>query len=712
MNNPRRPSRTSGGQKRRALLSTEFPQADQAHELFREFLRRHPYSANFCASLLDLARQPKGSWDLRRLAVLMLEHQILKLDSDDLVSFDSLLTQLGLKEPGLSQALANSVLSEGYSSTILSDFVVEFRRKLARHDRIHRNIRGARTSIAAVREFIELSRRECKLSLTRYLFTPEEVVARILSQLQTTAGVIDIDPSQPAYVDQETERAFETLPDYEGQILSGLCEASKTYWVAESTSSEINSLVEYPLTTVVLVIKPPGSDVEFEIKRVGRRGDTPLNVVYARDGYTVAPSHRLDGGSMQWLLRFEANSASKLALIYRTVHQAQAPMAGYVSRSTIFSVPTPQDEVQTLPYFTDPEFFGRGFRDMRLAMKESCEAFKDEGYGTLPEFPGPLGLTAQFINHVTPAQAILCGTSSFRLDKLARYLSSDGPECYLPGDLRSAPNAKRFADEILEEVLGVYVSPEVRYQTHEQYVNAALAVAENRGRANFIYLSLIEQIAKFWGTVLAVRGHSRGESFVGRNVGLKSFWNDGEWKVRIIFMDHDALELPGPENKFFFARGTLPNTALDERHIWSRVKPGFFETSAVGYLNQIYRIGDELDAQGQQLARVTLKDAYKKTQREVMANPTLRALFNDGFVERLCDWDALVTGRLQMNGEKSVSANWKRKMKKMLAEKRYRREAFDSYVELIEKHQDFLLRNRELFDSQNGNHYQDSQNRQ
>ena len=250
----------------------------------------------------------------------------------------------------------------------------------------------------------------------------------------------------------------------------------------------------------------------------------------------------------------------------------------------------------------------------------------------------------------------------------------------------------------MEEVLGLYQPPRARYQTHEQYVAAAFSVAENRARANSIYLSLVEQIARLWGTLLALRGHSRGESFVGRNVGLKSFWQNGEWRVRIIFMDHDALEIPGPENKFFYAHGTMPNTFLDERHIWSRLRPEMFATSAVGYLNKIYRAGDDLDAQGQQLARVTLKEAYRKTLREMTVNAQLRALFNQEFIERLCDWDELVHGRLQLNGDKSVNAKWKRKMKRMLSAKRYRREAFDSYIEIIDKYREFLLRNCELFD--------------
>jgi len=615
-----------------ALFSAKFRHADQACELFREFLQFNKFNPDFCSKLLALASQTGIAWEIRRLAVLMIEHQILKLPPDSFDQFNWLFTQLGLKQPGHTKAIVDSVLTEGYSTNDFYDFIPEFLRKLKRLERVHRRIRGARTSIGALREFIELSRRDGKLSLARYLFSPDEVVARIFSQLQVTDGVIDVDTSEPPYMDQETSRALAWLPTYEAQILNGLRDASKTCWVAESTSSEINSLVEYPLTTVVLVIKPPGSDVEFEIKRAGRKCRTPLTVVYARDGYTVPPSHRLDGGSMQWLLRFESNSASKLALIYRLVHQTEAPLPSYISRSTIYSVPMSRDEVQTLPYFTDPDSFGPGFGRMRVAMAESVEAFKAEGYGELPEFPGDLGLTAQFINYVNPAQAILCGTSSFRLDKLSRYLSPEGPDHYFVDGPRSTRDAQAFADEILEEILGVYQPPPARYQTHEQYVAAALSVAENRARANSIYLSLVEQIARLWGTLLAVRGHSRGESFVGRNVGLKSFWRNGEWQVKIIFMDHDALEMPGPENKFFHAHGTMPNTFLDERHIWTR-RPEMFDSSAVGYLNRIYRIDDDLDARGQQLAHATLKDAYKKTQREMTTNPQFRELFNQRFIE-------------------------------------------------------------------------------
>ena len=75
-----------------------------------------------------------------------------------------------------------------------------------------------------------------------------------------------------------------------------------------------------------------------------------------------------------------------------------------------------------------------------------------------------------------------------------------------------------------EEILGAYHSPDVKYYSYRQYLTAAFAVTSNRARADGYYLSFLQQIARFWGTLLAVRGFTRGESFVARNVGLKSVW--------------------------------------------------------------------------------------------------------------------------------------------------------------------------------------------
>jgi hypothetical protein len=702
MRNPRRISRLSPDNRLYNLLQIEFADADEAYELFDAFLRQNTFSKAFCSQLMEVARgEAKEPWETRRLAVLMLENQVLRLGPENLDAFDFLLTELRLKQSGEHQ-VASSVLREGFTTTEVRLFASELRHKLQRLNRVHSRLRGRATSTVALREFIAVSRADCKLSLARYLFTPDEVVEELLTHVEVTDGVRDVNPLESRHIKSETRAALDQLPEFEAGILKRLFETGDVYWVAESTSSEINSLVEYPLTTVVLVIKLPGSDIEFEIKRAGRRGDHALNVVYARNGYTVPPSHRLDGGSMQWLLRYEANHGSKLGAIYRLVHGGEAPIGSYISRSTINSVPTRTTAVPTLRYFTEPRVFGEGFRGMRNAMKESVHAFRKEGNARMPNLPGELGLTAQFIAHVAPAQAIITGTSSFRLDKLASYLAPNGPDTYFKEGLKrdyTKHDAKMFADTILEEVLGSFQPPPVKYPNHSQYLTAVFALPENRARADEIYLSLIKQIAKFWGTLLGVRGYSCGESFVARNVGLKSCWRGGQWEVKLIFMDHDALVIPNSRSGRFFAHGDVPNMTLDERYIWGRLTPERFAASEVGCLQIIYRVNKELDEASQAVARAELKEAYRQTHYQMMTNSELQNMFSKGVVERLRDWDTLVSGYLQMNGDKVAANRWKRQMKKMLAAGGYEDRMFDAYLQVIEKNRPFLTRQAFLFEA-------------
>lgn len=633
-----KPAKNLQRQRLLSICTPLFKNDAQAYSLIEDFLDEETFSRSVCTKLIRVARGATGaSWNLRRLAVLMLEHQVLKIPSKSLTDFDFILTRLNLKtKSGPSVALSSSLLKEGYTTTNLRRFIPEFRRKLQKVNRVHVNIKGWLTSEEAFRDFLELSRSDCKLSLGRYLFTANEVAEQIINQLRLTDGGRDPEPVEGSLIAGEIKRALECLPDFEASILKKLYSSACIYWVSDAVGSEINSLVEYPLTTVVITIKPPGSDREFEIKRAGRKGDKALDVVYARSGYAVAPSHRLDGGDMQWLLQHESRAAAKLSAVYRLVHAAEAPLPTYVARSTIYSVPVDGHEVQTLMYFTDPNVFPHQFGKMRQAMAQSVAAFKSEGYVKLPDLPGDLGVTAQFISVVSPSQAIISGTSSFRLDKLAVYLCDKGPPFYFDSNNTSYSNddARRFADALLEEILGVYVTPEVPYKTHEQYVTAALRVRENRSRADALYLSFLEEIGTLWGTLIGLRAYSRGESFVARNVGLKSVWEDGEWKVKMIFMDHDALGILGPHDTDFYPADTFYGLQLDETYLWGRSSI----LGTVGHLRRIYQVSDAVYQQGQTSAKAASKKAYKKTKRKLLGDPKLRPLFHEKF------WSDLKTG--------------------------------------------------------------------
>ncbi|HSE18235.1 MAG TPA: hypothetical protein VLB46_14355 [Pyrinomonadaceae bacterium] len=676
-----------------ARLTTRIHHEQIANDLLDEFLRHHTFQKGFCRKLINLARQRAVRWETRCLAVLMAEHQVLKLHPDDQDAFDWLFNELHLKT---ADALKPSLLKDGYSTIEPRAFTSEFQQRLARLDRVHRRIRGTNTADAALREFVAASRSECKLTLARYLFTPEEVVDRIVKEIKTTDGVKDVDVMQPQFMDAETAHALQRLPDFEAAILRLLCAGQKIYWVGEKTSQRVNALVEYPLTTVVLVIKPPGSEIEFELKRAGRRGDNPFNVVFRRGGKRVPAPHRLDGGSMQWLLRYEARAAAKFNSIYRLVHDSDAPLPGYVSRTTIFSIPARHGPIASFRYFMDPQIFGEGgFEEMRVAMKDATAALVKEEGENLPAVAGEMGVTAEFLSHVAPAQSIMTGTSSFRIDKLALYLSAYGAQTYFNDWLRvsfTKADAKQFADALLEEVLGVYEPPEVALVDYGGYVDAAFAVPSNRARADEIFLDFVRKMARVWGTLLGARGHSRGESFVARNVGVRSVWEQGQWKVKLIFMDHDALSLPDLENGHFYAQTAIPAMLLDERHLWGRANPALFPTSLVGYLISIYRIGTELETRAHALAEQELKAAYDKTQQAMLNDARLRVFFSDVFMSRLSDWDEFVRGYLDGH-----DANWKKTMKKTFADKGYEKDAFDYYTQAAEKGRGFLERNAFLF---------------
>jgi hypothetical protein len=240
-------------------------------------------------------------------------------------------------------------------------------------------------------------------------------------------------------------------------------------------------------------------------------------------------------------------------------------------------------------------------------------------------------------------------------------------------------------------VLGVYVPPNVAYENQQQYVDAAFSVRANRRRADAIYLSLLKEIGIVWGTLIGIRGYSRGESFVARNVGLKSFWEDGEWKVKLIFMDHDALGILEPDCADISSDEMLFGLQLDETYLWGRVSI----LGSVGHLRSIYRISEDVYQQGQELTRKEAKKAYDKTQQKLATDPVMRSWFHEEFITRLRQWDDLVRAFLHAKLNGGVNDAWKEKTKKSFDKKRPG--WFTSHIAGLEQYAPFLERQSFLF---------------
>lgn len=361
-------------------------------------------------------------------------------------------------------------------------------RRLARNRRIHET--------TSYDEFVAFSRQECRLTFARYLFSAGDVIAQIERHLRRGVGERDLGPH--GQFAAEAERAVAALPAMERAIVEHL--AAGVWWVAPHTPQAINALVENPAGTVVVTIKPPGSDVEIEIKRAGRPRARPLTVRRHR-----VPSHRLDGGSMYRHLVFEAKNSAFLSRVYREIHGVEAPISRTVAISRLRPV--------------------GGYR---------------------------------------PAQAIQLGTTSFRLDVVERAL-------------RGRRNAEIILDEIVDD-----------------------------GRAGKTYLSLMQQIGTFWGTVLGLCGYSQGESFVVRNVGLRNVGG----RVRVIFMDHDALSF-----------ASVCVDAFDPAAIEKMQHDATHVRRELAILRRIYGVSPAVERRGLARFRSALTSAYARTRDAMWTMP-------------------------------------------------------------------------------------------
>ena len=648
-----------------STIKRDFKDSDRMLRLAEEFLTHRRYNHAFFQFLLRTARGKAGeSWPLRCFVLALMERQLLALSPRNLPEFDRALASLSLKRAGDHPVTAELI---GWPRKLpLAEFVPQFLRKL------HRRSSGKNPGVELA-DLLHRSTQECKLVLAPCVFTPQEVFERILRQVKTSAGVLS---SPFAPVGKKPAGPF-CLSTFEGQIVRRLQRSGQIYWVSNSTSSRINSLVEYPLGTAVLVIKLPGSNVEFELKRAGKRG-RPLGVVYSKNGLAVPISHRLQGGGMGWMLKSEAEHETRFCSLFRAIHQQEPPFARTRFISNVRCIPCKSGTVDLLTWFTDSATFGRGYKKMRSAIKRCLIS-----HGiTVPE--GLMAQTVAFLRQVQPRQSVLVGTSSFRLDRLSEYLSPLGARRYFGDGLGvewTRQEARQFADDLLEEVLGPYVQPGVRYRAHEQYLKAAFSIPENRTAANANYMFCMEQIGRVWGTMLAIGSHSTGESFVPRNVGLKTVWQNGRWKVEIIFMDHDCLESPGPQQREFHAEDAIAGTIHDETHIFGHALPHRTNIGAATCLQDIYRIPKPLAGEGMRQLRDAMLRSFVKARASVASG-----LLPSAYFAQLLDFEEVA----RMAIDPSLAEDWIGPALSALTGKGYTWKRAREYQETVKKHARFF----------------------
>jgi len=655
-----------------AVLDAEF--ADDAHaaDLLATFLSATEYSQSVAYRLIETARRRTASWRLRRVAVLMLEHTVLKLSAHDVDEFENLSERMGI-QPALST----------------TKDIERLLKRLARLNRIHCRINGVETPQEAWQDFLHAARADSKLTLARYLFSPDEVIREIRRRVAISSGLSAAPEPTRVWYNNESERALSHMPPYEQAIARGLFGRPDVYWVAPSVPSALNSLAEYPLGSAALVVKPPGSDIEFEIKRAGIRGRLPLTIIAEENGEPAPLSHRFHGGALGWLIRREADAAVRFSAIYRMIHGAEAPISTPLTLTSVRTISVDGQEIPLLNYLTNPRVFGPGFPQMRAAMRKAIDAFRAHSGAQMLRLPGDHGLTLQFIAQVSPLQIALANTTSFRLDRISTYLSETGPEEYFTKGLGvpyDAGDARRLADDVLETILGVYDPPDCVGESYKEYVETALSIPANRERADRALCAVMQQIGECWGTLIAIGGYSDGESFVSRNVGLRSCWSGDDWTVGIVFMDHDDLSIPGHKHKRLHPRRAVQGMYRDHVHVLGGRLDSDPRPGEVTYLLDIYRPSPEQAAASVEILRAATRAARRKTEQQLAGNAALQQRFHDSFLRSLRDWNELVGERLhgpRLDG-------WKDEVKWRLRERSYDEELVQEYATVLERFEPML----------------------
>ena len=632
------------------------------------------YARERAQELEEIARDKGVGWPIRRLAMLMFETALARIDAKSETERRYWLRRLGATDSA-------ELRREGFSDSVTFD--VQMWRRLTRFHRIHRLLIAARKSDVALRDFLHASNRECRLTFARYLFSVHEVIARIEANVRRSEGIANT--HQYGEYNAEARRSLESLPAMERAIARHLMKDAVIRWTAVPMTSEINSLVAQPIGTVVLVIRPPGSDREIQIKRAGRARHLPLDVLWRRNGKELPSAHYLDGGSEQGPTLYEAESAGFFSRVFREVHGFDAAMSRSLSIARIDTIPTTNGEVDLMDYFTKPQVYGDRYFEMRWNLYHVVRLAAENGRA--PFTPGnDASLTRDFIRNVKPAQAVQLGTTALRLDRIHRYLSPIGANAYFQDGLGIAHDAdddRRFADELLDEILGVYEPPGGPWHSYERHVDDAFRVPKNRARADNVYLSLFEQIGRFWGTLMAIRGFTRGESFVERNVGLRSVWLDGQWQVQIVFMDHDSMTFGTLRTTTFRPRVSQRAAILDTDHVFGGVLADIqCERGEVGCLREIYRVTETLHQRAMTMLRATAKSAYDSTHDAIEKKPALTALFPQAIVPRLKDWDELVRMYLFAKTRKELE-EWPKNARALLRSRGYDYGAIEEHLELI-----------------------------
>jgi hypothetical protein len=157
-------------------------------------------------------------------------------------------------------------------------------------------------------------------------------------------------------------------------------------------------------------------------------------------------------------------------------------------------------------------------------------------------------------------------------------------------------------------------------------------------------------------------------------------------------MDHDHMLIGDKQARNFRANEALKSILVDERYIWGYFNGENFCNSDVDFLQRIYRVDQDTIDKAESLTLKAIEEAYKKTKRELEINPRLQHLFTKRFLNRIRDWDTIVSTYLKAKNNGGNMEAWSKETQELLDRNGYKPNAFETFLGSIERYKAFFTK--------------------
>ena len=110
----------------------------------------------------------------------------------------------------------------------------------------------------------------------------------------------------------------------------------------------------------------------------------------------------------------------------------------------------------------------------------------------------------------------------------------------------------------------------------------------------------------------------------------------------------------------------------------------------ISFLERIYRVDDTVAERGRKALKREAASSYQRTKHQLKSNPELQKLFAKSFVDRIDDWDVVLSSYFKTNGDPARMEDWEAEIKGYLEERDYSESLIREHLAALKHERGFV----------------------